>query len=366
MTLSIFRSPSRNPAATSAQWEVVAVIHGCIERDLSAAEAVTALASDHDGWIAQNISIIGARLFQGASFADALDAAPALIGRTTRLSVRIAEGTGTLRPTLAELTTSLQLDPVLVPRGQFQGRWWLEVAFVLPILAFLLAFTAIFITPTIQEMFEEFGIDLPAVSTTWFASSEWIGFGVILLFFTCLILPVIGFLVSHSQTLRDFSWMNWFPPVRRIRRSEVLAMLSMTLRHGRPVLAVLSIMARHHGVTEIERRLAMTESDIIHGSPMESALSRNGFLTTRECQALETAPDSSSAAWALLQFAQRESSTGLVGQGVARSMIGPIFTLLLAALVFWFALAFFMPLITLISSLADSQSVPSSWEHWHA
>jgi type II secretory pathway component PulF len=278
-------------------------------------------------------------------------------------------------------------------------RSWLQPAIsrLFYLLAVLLTFNAfvffvgIKITPSYVKIFEDFDLrlpestivvaQLPSPPTTqwqWEFNDplrllpepiyDWIAFNVsapVLAGFFAYgwlgAFTILAVLVALALTL--YSWLQWrgtlmprLPGLKRIINwmdaAPLLRGLALATRHHRPLVGVLSAMAKLHPKRTVRRRLRRVVRDLNNGVPWHDGLRRQQLLGRNDAALLAAAGASGNLTWALTQTADSfERRATLRLQALAQTVL-PFMVVPLGMLTALTAIAFFAPLAKLITVLS--------------
>lgn len=296
----------------------------------------------------QKVARVAYFLEMGDSLAGALRASPGVVTRDMTLAVRVGERTG-------RLATSLRSS---LP--QRLGPVWVEVLprLIYPILLiFFLStvtgFWTTFILPRLMRIFGEFGQELPGVTQRLAefgdlaSESTAIVFGVVL---GSLLLAAALYL---SSTLR---W--YFPGVARVYRrqvrSHVLKMLAILLEVGTPLPEALALLAESGVVAPtVRRRLVAAQRRVEQGEPLADSLHRAGLLPAAMVPLVQAAERARNLPWALSELGETLADRAVRGLRRASQAVFPVLIVALGVFVGFIALGMFMPLIDLITRMAQ-------------
>jgi type II secretory pathway component PulF len=278
-------------------------------------------------------------------------------------------------------------------------RSWLQpaVSRLLYLLAGLLAFNlfvlfvGIRVAPRYVYILEDFGVDTPATTTAlqqlpgpaewqwrWQIGDpigllpegvqDWIAFntstpalGAFMTFGWLGAITVLSLL--GTMALAFYSWLQWrgtlmprLPGLKRIINwmdaAPLLRGLALSTRHDRPLVGVLSAMAKLHPKRTVRRRLRRVVRDLNNGIPWHDGLRRQRLLDRNDAALLATAGASGNLTWALPQTAdsfERRATFRL--QALAQTVL-PFLAVPFGMLTAFAAVAFFAPLAKMITVLS--------------
>ena len=249
----------------------------------------------------------------------------------------VAQATGTL----AEVGKAMMASPPAsrLHRWRSEGgiRQIVRSLLGLLYLAGVLAFLGIMIFPTIDKMCDEFGIAYPM---QWFFESA-AGIGG---WTFCLVIAAMALVIAWSLFRMVFAG-------RRFDNADVLSIVSINLRAGRPAAATIDALVGSLPTSSLRRRVVRCAAAIGRDSPPWSAMTDAGLIRPPLQTALELAPDRSAAAWLLATesalMRHRRVATTMWGWRIASWMIFAALasaTLLICAAMFNFLSALIMGL----------------------
>ena len=330
------------------QEELLHLLSTAAEADSPVGPAVWAYLSDRPRrWgFERKVEQLALLLESGESLADSLRATPGLVPREAVLAAAVGEPSGQLALCLRH-----------APRWRL-ATVWLEVLprFLYPVLLLLFingsfVFISIFIMPKFEKIFHDFHFSLPEPTqrAIWFGR-HFLGSSLMWL----LLLAVLGLIawLIASPTAR---W--YFPGVGRFSRmhvqSRVLSILGILLETGRPLPEALYLLADSgYFAGTARRRLVTARQRTEQGESLAPCLYQQGLLPGRMVSLLQSAERTRTVPWALTELGAH------LAQRAARSVrrfsmiFFPAAVLGVGALVGYLAVAWFMPLIKLLTELA--------------
>lgn len=334
----------------SKQRALLRILRVAATERLEAAPLVASLAAEHRSRFRRRLRLLAKRLDAGTPLADALEQTPGVVSDEQQLAIRFGEQSGTLPAILTNLlerddTTSKQVDMRLRQIG-FYVTIWLILFFL------IVTFILIKIIPSYQAIFDDFDLDL-SEPTIWlirvsnFASQFWVLFAVVI---------AVGVWLVRSERSRRFFrrklWSRILPPVAQLRSADLLNLLSVSVRAGRPLAGALSTLARYHYDTLVRHKLLFVRNEIEQGADVWESMAMARLLTPAESRALDHSTSSESRGWAMRQLANLRR--GRVGGRIeiVVMLFQTLVILFLAGAVLLVALACMTPLIHMVTGLA--------------
>ena len=325
------------------------------------------LSNEYSGWERESLQQVAELLASEVSIVDALEQTPNAINPAAVMALRLANQTGSIEPTLELLIAPQDIleHPRQIPlsddRGDVsQGGFQFVAACV------VVSFLMIFIVPTIEKMFEEFGINMPETMRLLIVLSNYVAgyFWLLFLFF------VIVFLIERRLKGKRL-WRRGERHSTSQQVSTILDLLAIVVRQGRPVSAGLATLANYHPTTTIRARLSKASQTIAHGMRPWQALAEQGFISPIQATALGklepfedlTAGDDDlsnetliqarpTQAWMLQHIASRRQQQEWWRNSIWLRVISMGSLVVMALVVTLAAVAMFQSLYSLVESLA--------------
>lgn len=302
------------------------------------------------GWrrFDQLVEDLAARLEAGESLAEALRWVPGVAAREVRLAAEVGEATGTLGPTL---------------RCADRERWsaaWLEVAprlvYPLLVLVFVTSLTTFLMTvifPRFLRIYQELGEDLPGETVRlveWWAVAE-----------DYLALASVGFLpflVALAAVVANPT-VRWHTPLLgRLYRwgvqAEVLRTLGRLLAAGQTVPQSLAFLADCPDLPGVvRRRVEAAVRGVERGEPLDRSLSAAGLLPSSMGPLVQASERTRTLPITLLELGDHLAGRAFRTVRRLSLLASPLMVLAVGAVVGFIAVGMFMPLIHLLTSLAE-------------
>ncbi|TWU51361.1 hypothetical protein [Rubripirellula reticaptiva] len=209
------------------------------------------------------------------------------------------------------------------------------------------SFMALFIVPTLEQMFHEFGIDMSNRDMMTARPAYWILF--LLSFVVLIVVPVMS-----RGHIFGFRLPTWFPITPRLaqHKAEVLGGLADAIDHGWPMGRALAV-GHLISVRRYERRSLQYAMELIEqGRAPSDAIHRAGWIDASEAAWLGDASPRRTAEL-LRTFADQTVRDSQSNLRWLMSFLFPFIVLLLAAAVLSYSFGFFSSLFQLISPLAE-------------
>ena len=207
------------------------------------------------------------------------------------------------------------------------------------------------IVPSFQAIFDDFELDLPRITIHLiniciFIANYWylIAFGVLLFMF------VLG-----ARRLRDFFRRTlsprFVPPLASLHSAELMDMLGIVIKHGRPLAGALSTLARYHFDPLVRRKLLFVRNEVEQGADPWESLATTKLITGKEAKAITSATSPNTRAWSLHHLAQLRYDH-VNGKFLAlRGALEIVPIIVMGAVVMFVAVALLLPLFHLVECL---------------
>lgn len=344
-------SPWWNPDEWSSQQSgLIRMLALASEQGLPYQPLVAAIAADHRGAYRRKLRRLAKQLQQGASLADAVERTGGVSSPAQTVAIRLGGESGALSSTLAACLEQLaRVDDSPGPRLRALGNYVIGAMVLGGLLCGYILHT---VMPSLRQIFREFSLELPPISDAIMAGEQWFySYGIVLL----LLLAAGTFATQHGPTWRRFH-RHLLPRLSRsattLRASDVLGLLAVTLRSGRPLAGSISTLARYHYDPRIRGGLLFVRNEIEQGANPWQAMTKAGLLQSTDASALNSAVDPQSRVWTLQQISNAKRLRTNRRLGIYVDLLHPIAVLLLGLFVLLFAVGAFTPLINIISALS--------------
>jgi type IV pilus assembly protein PilC len=223
----------------------------------------------------------------GATLAEALKKYPKQFDDLYVNMIAAGEAGGILDAILRRLAAYMEKAAKL--KSQVKGAMTYPVV-TLIIAVVVLAVILVFVIPVFQEMFADFGGELPVPTQIVVAASEMVKSKIIYII-VALILFIIAFKKFRStEKGRDIidHWLLKFPVFGELLRKVAVAKFTRTmgtmLASGVAILEALDIVAKTAGNRTIEKAIYNVRTGIAEGRTMADPLSEAGVFPPMVCQ----------------------------------------------------------------------------------
>jgi len=337
------------------QSSLLMVLAGGIGQGTSLLTGLDALAKESSPPWSGQVGQLRVLLEHGTTLSDALTSVPDLLPEETRISIRVAEKTGTLRQVLTDEAHRLMNPPghgTPVSRSLPGALLWLCVIGV--VTSSIVSFQMIFILPKFKTIFYDFGTDLPAMTTLLIDAAGWATE-----YWYLVYIPIVSVLIISG----GFGFWSHYQHVSRGRRlltehiprywvPLLLRMMSITVAAGDSLRETL-----HHILSELRPGLASTRISALRqavdsGEDCFEAMQRLNLLRNRETAFLKSAARTSHADWGLRHLAVNMERRRQVWIHRVVNAILPVMIILMGIAVGFVCIALFLPILKLINDLS--------------
>jgi type II secretory pathway component PulF len=227
------------------------------------------------------------------------------------------------------------------------------LAFIIMSMVVVLSFIIIKIVPEFEKIFEEFDLELPALSIAAVRFSmvyvEYLGIPIIMGLGVFLLAAVmVGLCYLWDMPLLR----PWGDLLFRGRpAAHVLRILAVAIDERQPLVQAMQNLARVYPSMPIRSQLGRAFAAVNAGLDWRDALRQVRLVTHAEQALLTSAERAGNLPWALRQIARRREKRAVYRLATALQILYPTAILFLAAFVAFYVVALFVPLVNLIKSL---------------
>jgi type II secretory pathway component PulF len=297
-----------------------------------------------------------AKLFEllgrGVPLAKAIRQSPRALPREAIAYVSAGETMQAEAAALKELSHGDQSNLTAVWRTYIDRLCYL--AAVLVTLSVVMTFLMIKIIPEFEKIFLEFDLGLPkltllAVSISKF-TVNYLGVPLLLLAIVSLLAAIV-IAACYLSDVRVFGWLG-DRLFRGRRTADVLRILAVSTEHRQPLTTVFERLAQVYPSQMLRRQMAPAAAAIAAGGDWRDSLRDARFVSPAEQSLLKTAEKAGNLPWALRTIAARQEKRAVYRLAAAVQVLYPILIMLLGAVVAFFVVSLFVPLVKLVEGLA--------------
>jgi type IV pilus assembly protein PilC len=326
-----------------------------ISAGLSLLRALTIIADQTENKrLAQVLGQVRADVESGTSLSDALAKHPVEFPPLLLNLIRAGEIGGFLEDALVSVANNYESEVKL--RGTIRS------AMTYPLVVLAMALVAVvgmlvFIVPVFDQMFQDFGGELPLPTQALVTLSNaltWLG--------PVLIAGAIAFLVwwarvKNSDRVRQVvdPWMLRLPVfgplLGKIALARVTRNLATMLRAGVPILTSLNIVGATSGNFVVQRALARVEESVRHGRSIAGPLADEPIFPSMVTQMIAVGEDSGSLEQMLTKVStfydqEIESTTSQL-----TSLIEPLMIAVIGVVVGAMIVALYLPIFSIFDQI---------------
>jgi type IV pilus assembly protein PilC len=330
------------------QYGLIAALAVSAERLIPLIPVVEALADERWGLARSRTQELAALLRAGWTLPDALARVPGLVPRRALVLIRMGQESGLLAASLREAMTEREL---------FSGLWTQMALRLLYLCAYLVfamivvTFMMIKIVPAMQKIFADFGRELPRLTQMMISTAG--DFGIALSMVCTLVsllaisLLALWYLDAIPFRLPLLGRLTW-----RLHTATVLESLALWVRSARPLPEAVAALARSYPRWPVRQRLGRVLADLTSGGDWGESLLRHQLIGRSDLAVIRAARQAGNLAWALGELADGRRRRLAYRLQTLLQCVFPLVILGFGLAVMAFVVAFFLPLIALIQSLA--------------
>jgi type II secretory pathway component PulF len=215
----------------------------------------------------------------------------------------------------------------------------------------IVVFIEVQIVPKLHQIFNEFGLHLPGVTSSFlrlmelFANYAW-------LIILVLLVGALSFVFARPGRFIRREMARFVGPVRTRRTASLLRLIAIASKAGRPIAGALSTLARYHFDPTLRSKLLFVRNEMEQGADLWESMSAVHLITDADVRALNLAERLGNRSWVLSQLAGAKSRRATRRLNHVSQLVLPAMVLLIGLFVLFQALALFTPLTNLIRGLA--------------
>jgi len=336
---------------STRQDALLSVLAIAAEKEMPLAPAVVAFADQYRGRSYRRVMDLAAQLNWGTMLPEALERARKVVTRDAVLLAWVGQAAGMLPKALRMAAAS---------RSSYLPIWTAIAGRLSYILMLLLTMQVIsgfilyYIIPKFEAIFKDFGASLPMITILLIDASHFaVKYG-----YPVALVPLIEVVLLIAIPFSFLTWGNYSVPVfdhllGRRHTALVLRSLSLVVDGNKPVSLGISTLANHYPTYWIRRRLIDVESDVRQGVDWIQALWRHGLIRAADAEVLTSAAAVGNLGWALSELAETTERRLATRFRAMVQTLFPLVVVLLGMVVFFMAVAYFLPLVQLIKRLTD-------------
>lgn len=269
-------------------------------------------------------------------------------------AIRVAEGGGRLEETLRRLAVN-STDRLRVFSISGLSDVLTQFLVTLTAMAVITSFLVYYIVPKFKEIFEGFDVELPAATQALTSSSDFLisrGFTPIFFWVGLAMTTLIWMMLRHVVGWSSLSMpllMHFHP---RRDAPEILRVIAGLIRDQAALPEKLRELVDRRGRPDLGARYQRMADRMAAGETLSHALSSEGVLTGAQTEAITAAERGGHLEFVLFALADALEQREFRQSSTWAELIKPVSVLACAALVGFFAIAFFLPLVKLLKELS--------------
>lgn len=315
--------------------------------------SLRSLIADSKGTWQHKLTRLAYLLNDGSSLSEACSAVKGIVPERTQIAIRVAEPAGALKQVLADEAYAL----MQVGRSDVGQPRIAKVVFGLLILLcvtqWMLSFVMIFIVPKFRDIFEGFGVELPAATQLLIRLSNWcLHFWPILVFpFITLVVYTIVFAIYGNWKYLTVGRRLLTPRWPRYWTPELLRSLAVTIAAQRPIPEAIHAFLSEMSPGKAAWNLSAVRSSAESGSDFWQALKQYGFLKRSEVAVLRSAQAAGNPDWAMVQLAEQIEYKRQRWRSAMATILQPLAMLTVGIGIAFVIVSLYLPLFALMRSL---------------
>jgi type IV pilus assembly protein PilC len=320
------------------------------EKGLSLSTAARSFAAGRIDEVGRRAAKLAELLEAGIPLTKALQQSHNPLPRDAQLAANIGIATDSLASTLRQAARDGDhLDSIS------HGAWAHLMYFVvmINIMVALMGFLLIKVIPTYEVIFADFDMELPGLTKLGIRLAQTVARNGFLLapvwlsLNAVLVYTVLGYMGTRLPQLRVLDW--WFGP----RDTPILLQaLEACILQGRPIPEAIGLLAHGYPTSSVAKKLTQSAAQIRAGRHWCDSLVQQGLLKSSEAAVLKSAERVDNLPWALHELSQIAARRISDRATALCQLLSPLIVLVIAVPIALFAVAFIIPLISLVTNLS--------------
>lgn len=302
----------------------------------------------------------------GSSLSEAMAKNPKAFNRLYTKMVNAGEIGGVLDIILQRLAEFMEKSQRL--KRRIKGAMIYPVVVVTLALGILTAIM-LFIIPKFEEIFTDFGVELPAITqwlintSRWFAgttpSAKFPAQGAVILFGVLILIPIAWKLIRMAGPGRAVTdiMLLWTPVFGNLIKKTSIARFTRTLgtliSAGVPILEAVTITGETSGNYVFEKALGKVHDSIREGESFAGPLRESKTCDAIVVNMIDVGEETGEMDAMLLKIADNYDEEVDVAVQSLTKLIEPMMIVVLGGMVLVIVLAMFLPMIKMIESLGS-------------
>jgi type II secretory pathway component PulF len=331
---------------------LLATLAIAVERGMPLTAALEALADQRRGRSRRRLLALTRLLNEGAPLPQALAQVPGSLPRDAEVAIGVGWASGRLAGALREAADTRGPERAL--RSEIAPRLAYLVGVQLT-MGLIVSFVLFFIIPKFEVIFADFGLTLPRITVAVIVASRWIikwGWPILSLMTICELTWAVLLPFSLASWLgADLFWVDRL--FRSRHTAPVLRALAWMVEGGKPLSSGVASLIRCYPAGWVQGRLTLVLHDLGSGADVWKALRDRTLIGPADAAILESANRVGNLPWAMRAAADGAARRSLLRIQGWIHLLTTLVVLVLGIAVLVLVTAFFLPLVTLIESLAS-------------
>ncbi len=320
------------------------------ERKIPLAATARACAAERGAWPRQKMLLLAHMIESGVPLPEAFARSKGLFPDTAMPVLQIGCQTGTLAKALGQFSAAG--SGIINIWGSITAKLLWAIMLLIYSVG-IITFYMIKIVPAMQKIFADFEAELPWVTQLVIGASQANGLFLALGFWGLVLLS----LLALYSLLRYSGWIHFNLPgtgrlLRRLDMATVLESLSLVVERNQPMAPALATLALMYPKRGIRSRLHRVWMDVQSGGDWCHSLARHRLIKPKDEAVLQSAARVGNLGWAIRQLADSQRRRSIYRLQTMAQVVFPPLVILIGAFFAILVIGFFMPLVTLIQSLA--------------
>ena len=323
------------------------------EQGIPLSGTLESLAGDDIGEYSQKLRRLARLMDAGAPLPDAINLTPGVLPRGTALFIRGGWEANRLAPALRETAAGVALRRPLQFMVGARLSYFLFLFVAIQVISWFLLY---FIMPKFEAIFFDFGVDLPAVTvfvvraSHFAASAQGAPFLLLAIVAEAFLLMLVPLALARG-------WQDGIPILDRFFPSrhgaKILRFLAWVVEAERPLSGGVASLARYYPSRWVRGRLELVLEDLVRGVPCWEALEKRKLIRPADHTLLDSADRVGNLGWAMRQLADANERRFEYRLRIGLHAVSDVVVLVLGGVALLIAVAYFSPLVTLLTKLGD-------------
>jgi type IV pilus assembly protein PilC len=309
----------------------------------------------------QIIGELGVGIEGGSTFSEALAQHPKVFNRLYVNMVKAGELGGVLEVVLARLSEFMEKAQKI--KGKVVAAMFYPCA-VITVAVAILAVLMIWVVPKFKDIFKDMlpGKDLPGFTNFVLSISDAIAhhFLVTTAVLVVLCIAFISFIRTRfGRRLFDKFKLNMpvlGPVISKVAISRFTRTLGTLVSSGVPILQALTIVKETSGNVIVGNAVAMVHESVKEGETITAPLEASGVFPPMVISMVDVGEQTGALPEMLMKIADNFDEEVDNAVAAMTSLLEPIMIVFLAVIVGSIVIALFLPLITLMENVGDTES----------